>query len=876
MMFPSILQKSITYILYILFVLNNSNVTKSSGDIFVDTLHNSQFLKGLTSTLFETWEQPSHSVSFKGILDESSRCLVIVTNFIGSDLIQLNEPVIIRKPIPAIFTENGNHLTGWIEENRVTYVNTSHALNSPCFLSSEVRETKFSRQYRNFPGYCALLDEIKLSSGSKAWNCLIRLDMFPPVDIYSMKSEIFMSDLSPRPSTDWLDYPHIWYANISGEYIHEHNILPSHVPSIHAFLVPKEMDIASKPQIFIPWMLPNALDKPRNTRHLLISLSPDRTKQISIIFKIESLDIYQGYDDRNTALINSPGHPVSSLVNANFLENWWHWEISAFVGRYFAAIETHFRMCNNLLNSHSISEVAEAYQKPDEIIGHILVHVWSTLLKNCTYTYASLLPDYSSSERCYNSQRFYSYIPPRSEIGYVEEVVGSGTYFPLNFLNSSHSYKFVACTRGVQSMAFQQLISVYETPIWISIILALISLSVAWILLKISKGEAINITLRDAIFTKIFSLLKVLLEQGDPFPSDTFLVDGRKSVKLLLGIYLSMGIVLSNGYKNANVYEMITPRKPLRYEKFSDLLEDNITVYAFSGGIQERILYYGWEVSDWLSENLHMEYFSDRCELTYILRYPETKIGNFKVPISLCGFSTRGFMKDEVTLNELVLNNTKRALNVISEWQKWYKSRNPTWANMTNEKFYADIQSLEQTDYQNLEKQMIFKSLGSCNTSALIVKSQEAHRYAKMLTHDSENTGKETYFRHFIMFQIRGFVTPQFLLRLARMKESGVMEYWENITGYISDIKFQRSIPENETLPGYERPVQASLKGNVVVIFCLLGGGLITGILVFAFEKLFRYGKRTMSGELVKDELLVCNSNAKGQYIDVIEVKPND
>lgn len=394
-------------------------------------------------------------------------------------------------------------------------------------------------------------------------------------------------------------------------------------------------------------------------------------------------------------------------------------------------------------------------------------------------------------------------------------------------------------------MAFEQLINVYEMPVWIFIIATVIILVALWLILTLSSTAVTKNTFSESVLTKIFSLLKVLLEQGDPLPNDTFAHHERgKSVKILLIGFLFMAVVLSDGYKNANVYKMITPRRQLRYETFSDLLKDNLSVHTFSGGIQQKILYSGWNVSDFLSENIHMEYSIDQCEITYFLRYLEN-MGRFQVPLNLPKPFVRGLISDEVKLNELVFNKTKFfPVNFMMEWQKWFKSRYPSWRNMAAELFLGPIESLSHTDYQHLEKQAIFKSLGLCNKTALVVKSSEASNYAKLLTHGRESTGKETYFRHLILFQVRGFVSPHFLLRLARLKESGIVKHWENITGYISNIKSQSDTPRNETPIRNERPVKTSMPGNIVIIFCLLGVGLILGSVWMIVENVSAYGQK--------------------------------
>lgn len=50
--------------------------------------------------------------------------------------------------------------------------------------------------------------------------------------------------------------------------------------------------------------------------------------------------------------------------------------------------------------------------------------------------------------------------------------------------------------------------------------------------------------------------------------------DGK--AKLIVSTLIQMGIVLSNAYKNHNVYKMITPRMPDPYAYFKELVEDNL------------------------------------------------------------------------------------------------------------------------------------------------------------------------------------------------------------------------------------------------------------------------------------------------------------
>lgn len=73
------------------------------------------------------------------------------------------------------------------------------------------------------------------------------------------------------------------------------------------------------------------------------------------------------------------------------------------------------------------------------------------------------------------------------------------------------------------------------------------------------------------------SLLKVILDQGNPFPEQH--IASLKS-KILSITFMLIGIVHSNAYKNTNVYNMILPRSPLPLEYFWELVERNFIVYT--------------------------------------------------------------------------------------------------------------------------------------------------------------------------------------------------------------------------------------------------------------------------------------------------------
>lgn len=170
---------------------------------------------------------------------------------------------------------------------------------------------------------------------------------------------------------------------------------------------------------------------------------------------------------------------------------------------------------------------------------------------------------------------------PTTTLDLIEEVISTHTYYPVRFKNPLNSYKFVACLRGTESLAFSELISIYDAPAWISLVATLVSSAIIWSSLESSNKAFRFSSLSDfAIFQKAFFLCKVLLDQGNPIPENVAKY-GRHLTKFLLGIFLISGLVISNGHKNSNIYKMISPRRLLRYEHFVQLV-DKIYIHSLS------------------------------------------------------------------------------------------------------------------------------------------------------------------------------------------------------------------------------------------------------------------------------------------------------
>lgn len=194
-----------------------------------------------------------------------------------------------------------------------------------------------------------------------------------------------------------------------------------------------------------------------------------------------------------------------------------------------------------------------------------------------------------------------------------------GTYptiSSLSFNNSLMNVRFITCgKRGKSQYDFHQLTIVFNTSIWIAIVMVCVTLS------------AINMTLTSGgqtqkFATSLIQVYKVFVEQGNPFPD--YISSNFRARFILTGLMLA-GILISNAYKSVNVYKMTRPRKPLTYDLLDHLINDNFTLYSRVGYVRywnadkvHGVIVNGskWTSSVWKT-NQYVEYFISRHWVFY-------------------------------------------------------------------------------------------------------------------------------------------------------------------------------------------------------------------------------------------------------------------
>lgn len=153
--------------------------------------------------------------------------------------------------------------------------------------------------------------------------------------------------------------------------------------------------------------------------------------------------------------------------------------------------------------------------------------------------------------------------------------------FPYYSRDTLPDLGFPGCGKqAMNDLAFSELTIVYYGVVQ----------TIIWLFLALST-VAVSITLK--IFTKqpahnIFLIGKVFVDQGNPIPG---FIARTNNTRCMTGLFLLMGIILSNAYENSNVYNMAAPRRPILYKYFEELVRDKLHIFTrhgYSFGAQKK------------------------------------------------------------------------------------------------------------------------------------------------------------------------------------------------------------------------------------------------------------------------------------------------
>lgn len=734
-------------------------------------------------------------------------CFILLDNHLGINILPLSHPLAIRE---------------------INKIEKPENTTSKFISFTELPELYSDGKPK--PG----LNFFEFTSNHKPWNCLVHLQIYP--------------DFSELMSAFVYPYVFHWKASTHGKYFEF--MEPSLVPMVHILVLNKpkkrkntykrrsyfsnrdtelfsinyyigffvskhDYDITPKP------LLKTNIFLLGHTEKVSESIAHTSNK-IKTFTRIENCGICKSskpaLDRKNfewkSISTELQGNTRTSIIQNEYfvLQNMRFREKN---DRIFYGITTQLSKCKSQLakvNSFASVPFKNAYD--------LMFQGLASLLQESMANYTSNYMDHYHSKSCVNGEitKIDNYVDAYTGIRILAKGEPSkySKYQLLALPEQVTNLRFVSCggDRGTWLIPFSELFTIYDNYVWALILLSVIALASA--IARVPK-QTFRLKRHKATFFRLHGLLntlKVLLEQGDPFPSS---ISNTINLRYAVGSFLLVGIVISNAYKSENVYNMITLRKPIPYEKFHELVDNNFTIYT-------------------RSSFLHF----DAKALIY---------------------STKGKLPNltEVTPHFLTHNQDHiHMLTVTSEVFEWEKTYNSTelnintWAQISNNTrlhpliapvvtstFYPHIKYYDSVDKDEIRHEVwsaenihLQNFLSECNRAAVIAPEIIVNRFGKDLQRNNKPNvyvGKEHYSNITIALEFKGWIQSIVLKRIKHVKESGLWEWWPKFVRNSKEFIVEKSYKSLEE----KKP---NMSGNILQIFLMLVFGLVLAATLFAFE----------------------------------------
>lgn len=588
----------------------------------------------------------------------AQKCAVHVDNFFYVNLGTATHPIYLRKPELAVTNRSDKKNLGfaWVLDEEIR----ENLTLSPDVYETIQKEFKKITLYNLFPTendvhyfFPVLLPTnfFHLSAHSKPWSCHVHMLLFPPFKLYSHLK-------LPPP---------VWYPFASGQMIHQ---LPSSVPKITFFVLDPVLqhDIIEE-ELFLNSNIPPA-DATYNHIFLAANVTyatPNSfemrwNSSSAVIDRVEIVQICSVCI--NNSIVETGGLFNMQRVDADALKSLQKLQSLAFTDynsgvhletdisqgfRGTRTVEFFFAECK--IEAAPFIATSPSLLSLPERRSQAQAHVWLSILKNCSISVFLI--------NCYNGKKIISHSKYKIQVSLLRNVLISsyghtGTQFPVRLTNKLDSIQFVSCgKRGYQSLPYRQITKVFDKYVWIYLIIigavVLPLLSRIFSGLTPSIGDGLTFTDRLLLGWKIF------LEQGDK----DLLRFQPLGLKLGVGGIILTGVVLSNAYKNCQVYSMISHREPIPYETLEELIRDEFTVVSRITDIDVKFVYYHYYFVDGFGRGLELNTFPH-----------EIHDSKMRVVSAYSEVQELMFSKEGPTSSTKKLHANSRILSGLGQWLK--------------------------------------------------------------------------------------------------------------------------------------------------------------------------------------------------------------
>ncbi|CAL8133407.1 unnamed protein product [Orchesella dallaii] len=633
-------------------------------------------------------------------------CFLHLINHRNVDLLQISIPLILSQ----IVTKNNKE-------------------PQSCPVS---KYTGVAQYYQLHEGFCTQLNFLSFPSNSRPWNCRVNLSLLPQKK----------SGLIHLPSWN--------FDKISQTFS---KMIPSLVPEINIFLIRDSDRVHWDNQWILDWMYRIVDPKKRNRYNVATYIDNSIFVLITIMTvpnaaqstSIQRLRVLQTIENGSVTLfldstrINSAKEWFIVTGNRNYMEIWTLFKIQT--DQYYSK---YFQLCQDFRVEK------KPWKNPDNVyledpLAYIFVHVWLSIFKN--YTFLIDLNRACTNGRFIEINRNQE-IKPLLHLSmrrwYRTFMLQTGQ--PMKSIDVVNELKFVSCGRPqMNSFAFIELVNVFDMYIWIFVGNSLIFLAgsiicMRYLSARISKCSQTNSGLRNEFLSRYFQLLKAFLEQGDSFSPGLLT---KHKFRFVLGLFFLMAIVLSNAYKNSNVYNMVAPRKPIPYESLDQLIQGGFDI--FTGAVFDEIIMQDFK-------DLKPEYVGIDNDAVFVK-------GAFAFYTEVSDVYPQYENDGDTVLNNL-RKWTKLHTGVVSAIKHVHSLLFPNSSNISKNvgmRSEMELNSEAFKVFQNFQRKILLETLNRCNKTAIILSYVSANEFARRVQQqyrDKVYVGRESYFQREVQSRV--------------------------------------------------------------------------------------------------------------------------
>lgn len=733
-------------------------------------------------------------------------CFIVLENFQEINIGMLETPVTLRRPIPIVHRyKNGMSTVYKIILGTALY-NFSSLENSSLLSCLPSKYLVYTCLQINLPKYFHRI---------KPFSCQIHIGMFPTASFLQHEQ-------------NWI-YPKIF--EVSLQYFPRYFATPSSIPSINGVIqLPEKYSPFNHFATQKIW-LTNLGDtsSASYTHDVYIIFTSPVTRQVDLtwlqepvchISMVEVLKICQECEI-------APKEPLGTVIRSSIkfvqhdkLIQLGHADpnerliiqsepytlgknvLAFMIGRF-----GYLRSCIQK-NSRTLRSSISAENSIPQKVAVAHSDVWKSILRNFTFLDKYKYMDNDVSECAL--LHTYSFPINLEQTAYPKSIL----MFPYFIQDTLNSLRFVGCgQQGLSSLPFQEFTIVFDKVIWLSILITIVMVPVGMKFLRMENNMNDTVT----------SFLKVFLEQGTPFQAATA---NTKQLRYIVVPVLLVGIVLSNAYKNTNVYNMVVPRKPILYKHFQELICDNFNIYSRSTFSKS---YSGMEPPHKMK--LGKYYFRVAGNWIFLQSEVEKLIQNY---LSLTLVSN-GIGRNDKTL---VDSGVKDTITLHPEFAR-------TFNDLLHEKVVGQPPSTQHVikyfpEFQVWEEKLFRRSIEKCKKTAVVLPDHICRKlYVKLLKMEKGKyifIGKESFSDIDWAYSFKGIIPPHLILRIRRIGASVVWKWWmELLSGKTSNDA------ESNTV------LATNMGGNIIIIFIMWTFGVVMAFSCASLEWFCNAGKQNNS-----------------------------